>query len=209
MYYAIATLITINCAMGCDKEPETVYVTNTVFETDTVISVVKDTLVITVIDTLNYTDTVTIVNNISDTVTTLIVLRHAEKQSTGTNPSLSTAGQIRANNLSNILTNVNLDAIYSTNYNRTIQTVQPTATAKTISVSFYNPSSLTPFVDHVLSTYHDGTILVVGHSNTTPSLLNVLTGTSNYSNIPESEYDNLYIVTVFEKGRAEVVHFKY
>ena len=51
--------------------------------------------------------------------------------------------------------------------------------------------------------------MIVGHSNTTPSLLNVLTGTSNYSNIPESEYDNLYIVTVFEKGRAEVVHFKY
>ena len=207
MYYVIATLITINCAMGFDKEPESVYVTNTVFETDTALSLVIDTVVIT--DTLSNADTLTIVNNIRDTVTTFIVLRHAEKQSTGTNPSLNTAGQNRANKLSNILTNVNLDAIYSTNYNRTMQTVQATAKAKTLSVSFYNPSSLSPFVDLVLSTYHDGTILVVGHSNTTPSLLNVLTGTSNYSNIPESEYDNLYIVTVFEKGRAEVVHFKY
>jgi len=40
-------------------------------------------------------------------------------------------------------------------------------------------------------------------------LLNVLTGTNSFNQIPETEYDNLFVVSVFEKGRAEVVHLKY
>lgn len=195
------------CSVGWAQQPENKTGKNTVFEKDMVIGIVGDTVLRT--HTLTVVDTLSIGNNITDTATTFIVLRHAEKQSTGTNPTLSAAGKIRANKLRDLLVNVSLDAIYSTDYNRTKQTVQPTAAAKILAVSLYNPSSLNPLVDLVLNTFHDGTILVVGHSNTTPSFLNVLTGTKFYSNILESEYDNLYIVTVFQKGRVEVVHFRY
>ncbi|MFT6947109.1 MAG: 2,3-bisphosphoglycerate-dependent phosphoglycerate mutase [Vicingaceae bacterium] len=195
------------CSVGWAQEPENKTGKNTVFEQDMVTGIVGDTVLRT--HTLTIVDTLAIGNNITDTATTFIVLRHAEKQSTGANPTLSAAGKIRANKLRDLLVNVSLDAIYSTDYNRTKQTVQPTAAAKMLAVSLYNPSSLNPLVDLVLNTFHDGTILVVGHSNTTPSFLNVLTGTKFYSNILESEYDNLYIVTVFQKGRVEVVHFRY
>ncbi|MEZ4931357.1 MAG: hypothetical protein R2788_04395 [Saprospiraceae bacterium] len=60
-----------------------------------------------------------------------------------------------------------------------------------------------------MGNYPAGKILVVGHSNTTPDFINVLTGTNDYPQLPETEYDNLFIVTVLEKGRAEVVQLKY
>jgi broad specificity phosphatase PhoE len=107
------------------------------------------------------------------------------------------------------LDNVPLAAVFSTNFNRTRQTAQTTADDKMLPVDIYNPSGLDQFVDNTLNEYHAEKILVVGHSNTTPSLLNVLVGANIYADLPESAYDNLYVVTVFEKGRAEVVHLKY
>ena len=157
-------------------------------------------------ETITKIQTITV--NVTDTVTTYILTRHAEVL-TGSNPNLSTAGQNRANELKRVLKNVTLSSVYSTNYNRTMQTATPTANDKSLTVKTYDPFSLSPFVDSTNLIYKGKTILVVGHSNTTPSLLNTLTGSTTYSNIPESEYDNLYVVTVFEKGRANVTHMKY
>jgi hypothetical protein len=37
----------------------------------------------------------------------------------------------------------------------------------------------------------------------------VLVGANVYPNLPDTEYDNLFIVSVFEKGRVKVLHLKY
>jgi 2,3-bisphosphoglycerate-dependent phosphoglycerate mutase len=50
-----------------------------------------------------------------------------------------------------------------------------------------------------------GTVLVVGHSNTIPGIVNFLTGKNEYKNFEETEYGNLIIVTVFEKGKKTSV----
>lgn len=171
----------------------------TVIEKDTVITVIRDTIV----------NTDTLVSFIRDTTTTFILVRHAEKSSSGSDPVLTAAGLLRADHLRDLLKQVDLNAVYSTNFNRTRQTAQPTATDKGLSIINYDPFSLSPFVDSVLANFNHGTVLVVGHSNTTPSLLNELVGSNTYANIPDSEYDNLYIVSVAEKGRSEVLHLKY
>ena len=168
---------------SCKKEPETTTETTTLIKT--------------------------IIEKIPDTATTFILVRHAETTGVGGNPNLSTLGQSRAIELNNIMSNVPLNAVFSTNYNRTMQTAQPTANGKTLTVQNYNPSNLNSFVDNSILNYHEGVILVVGHSNTTPSLLNILVGSTNFLDIPETEYNNLYIVTLFEKGRANVTHLKY
>ena len=185
--------------LSCKKEPEVVIqtVTETVTISDTVI----------VIDTFTVFET--IIETVSDTATTFILLRHAETTGAGSDPSLSTEGQSRANELRRILDNVPLNAVFSTNFNRTTQTAEPTATDQSLSIVNYDPFNLDPFVDDALQDHHEGVVLVVGHSNTTPSLLNVLVGSNIYSDLPETEYDNLYVVTVFEKGRAKVIHMKY
>jgi 2,3-bisphosphoglycerate-dependent phosphoglycerate mutase len=56
---------------------------------------------------------------------------------------------------------------------------------------------------------HSGkTVLVAGHSNTVLEIIRELEGGSIPS-FSESEFDNLFIVTVYKAGKAKVVKFKY
>ncbi len=186
---------------SCEKEPE--LITKTVIETDTLFITQHDTLVIQV------TDTLTLTNLVQDTATTFIVLRHAETIGGGTNPNLSTEGLARAEELSRILANVPIEAVFASNYNRTKQTAQPTADDKGLIVNIYDPLNQAPLVDQWLNTYRGKTVLVLGHSNTAPALLNLFLGSNQYGTLPDTEYDNLFIATVSEKGRAKVLHLKY
>ena len=179
--------------IGCTKEPKTIIQT------------------VTKIDTLylTKTDTVKIKEFINDSTTTVILSRHAETTGVGSDPSLSTAGQERATELDRLLRNTAIKAVYSTNFNRTKETASPIATTNNLSTQQYNPNSLGQFADLILNQYHNQVVYVAGHSNTTNVLINQFIGSNKYSIIPESEYDNLYIVSVSAKGNARVVHLKY
>lgn len=202
LHLILPCLILIAVALpACEKEPE--IITKTIVETDTLIVTQYDTVFIQVTDTLTLTDF------IHDTATTFIVLRHAETTGGGTNPNLSAEGLARADELKRILANVPLAAVFSSNYNRTKQTAQPTADDKSLTVNIYDPLNQSPLVDNWLNTYRGKTVLVLGHSNTAPALLNLFVGSNQYANLPDSEYDNLFIATVSEKGRATVLHLKY
>lgn len=165
------------------------------------IVIVKDTVFVTQTDTL-------LIKEIPDAATFFFV-RHAEKLSTGLNPNLSQEGKERANELARLLGQVKLDAVYSTNYNRTIETATPTATEQNLTTKIYNPNDLNAFGKGLIETYPTGKLLVVGHSNTTPQLINSLTTSTNLLDLPEEEYDNLFIVTLYELGNAEVLLLKY
>ena len=184
---------------ACDKDPEVIIET----KIDTLI--VVDTL--TVIDTLTLIDTV--FQTLEDSSTTFILVRHAETTGSGSNPNLSVDGQARATRLSHMLDKVNLNAVYSSNFKRTTQTAQPTATAKALSVTIYDPTDPGNIASQVLHSYPLGAVLIVGHSNTIPELLNVLVGSNAFPDISESEYDNLFIVHVTALGDATVTHLKY
>jgi|GEM_PF-463382 broad specificity phosphatase PhoE len=195
-------LLVLHVALSaCEKDPE--IITRTIIETDTLVINHYDTVVVTL------TDTFTLTEFLHDTATTFLLVRHAETTGIGSNPDLGPDGLLRATELARVLKNVPLDAAYSTNLLRTTKTAQPTATDQSLTLETYDGFTLNPVVDAVLANHRGGAALVVGHSNTTPALLNLLTGTTNYSNIPETQYDNLYVVTVFEKGRAQVTHLKY
>ena len=69
----------------------------------------------------------------SEKTTTYYLIRHAEKDRTdiaNSNPNLNFEGEKRAQNWANYFKEINLDAIYSTKYNRTIQTATPTSQEK-------------------------------------------------------------------------------
>lgn len=194
--FAVAALF-----VNCEKEPK--IITETVIETDTIYVVNTDTVI------QHITDTLTLTEFIEDTVTTFILARHAETTGSGSDPVLNTDGQERAAELLRVLKNVSLEAVYATNFNRTKQTAQPTATDKGLTVQIYDPFSPGPLADAVLGNYKGRAVLVLGHSNTIPTLLNTLTGTNDFALIPDSQYDNLFIVSVSKKGKATVVHLKY
>ncbi|WP_181902101.1 histidine phosphatase family protein [Thalassotalea euphylliae] len=129
--------------------------------------------------------------------------RHAEKQSNSADPLLTTCGQQRAMLLADTLRNVEIQAVYSTSYQRTLATARPTANAKKISVTQYAPNGLEQLA-RVLKQKQLNT-LVVGHSNTTPMLLSLLTGKS-FDKISEDNFRHLYQVIITTDQSNEITH---
>jgi phosphohistidine phosphatase SixA len=134
-------------------------------------------------------------------------VRHFEKvtpsnQQVDRDPALTTVGERRALNLAGLLAQQPLKAIYSTQYKRTMQTALPTALAHNLTVTHYDPRKLEPFATALATLGHDA--LVVGHSYTTPYLVNVLTG-QNIS-LSESDYGDVFVIRFSQMGK--VIAFK-
>ena len=193
----MGVLLSLGCAAlySCDKDPE----------------IIIEKEYITVHDTIVLLDTIieTVYQGVSDTATTFLLLRHAETSGAGSNPSLSAAGTARADELRRMLGPLSISAIYATNFNRTMQTVQPVAGEKGLTIQQYDPFAPIPLIDQSLNAFPKGVVLIVGHSNTVPAFLNAMTGTNTYADLPETEYDNLFIVHVTARGEATVTHVKY
>ena len=95
----------------------------------------------------------------------------------------------------------------STDYTRTRNTAQPTATAAGVTVAYYDPKNQEVFVADLRSS--EGNILVVGHSNTVSQLANAFVGEGEkFADLTDLEYDFIYVVTL-EKNGAKVVRKLY
>lgn len=133
--------------------------------------------------------------------TTIFLIRHAEKVDNSKNPDLSKAGLERAEHWKNILAQVSIKAVYSTDFLRTIQTATPTATSKNLEIIKYDPKTIDL---KKLKKEHKGqAFLIVGHSNTTPDLANRFINQKVYEPIDDTVFGNLYIITISEN---EVSH---
>lgn len=143
-------------------------------------------------------------------LTTFILIRHAEKGDDGTkDPDLNAKGVARAESLAALLMETSVDAIYSTAFKRTNNTVVPLSKAKGLSVQKYEAFKGEE-IDNMLKKHSGGTVTVVGHSNNIPWIANYLTGKETYKDYEDSDYDNVLIVTVVEKGKtAKVVRLTY
>lgn len=133
----------------------------------------------------------------SNDVSTFYFIRHAEKDGTDpedVDPELNQDGLGRAMHWAEILKEVDLDAIYSTNFNRTSMTAAPTSVKRNIDIQYYDPRILD--IEQFKKDNLNKEVLVVGHSNTTPQFVNLLLGEDRYTEIDESENGTLYIVTM-------------
>ena len=141
-----------------------------------------------------------------DETTTYYLIRHAEKvriDNTNRNPNLNKNGQERAEKWANRFKNVPFDAIYSTNYNRTIQTATPTAESKNLEIQTYNPSKM---YDSIFKQATKGkTVLIVGHSNTTPIFANKILEEEKYQFMDDNNNASLYIVTITGDKKTSVI----
>lgn len=130
--------------------------------------------------------------------TKYFVVRHAEKE-TNTMTSdvkLSDQGRERAAALRVALADEKIQEVYSTNYIRTKSTVQPTADSKQLEVQTYQPMDTAFF-----KTLRDSkrNTLIAGHSNTVDDIVNQLLGQKQMSDLPETQYGDLFIIT--KKGK--------
>ena len=140
---------------------------------------------------------------------TYILVRHAEKEQGVKNPNLTEKGAARAKELARTLEHISLDGIFSSNYNRTLATAQPIATANKLETIVYNPSNLSEFKEQLLSEYPNGSVLIVGHSNTTPDLINLLMGENRLAHLREKEYDDLFVVTISGQEKPRLLRLTY
>lgn len=127
--------------------------------------------------------------------TTFYLIRHAEKADDRTrNPHITTQGLQRAQKWCTILTPNAISAVYSTDYHRTIETAQPTADHIDTDIIIYNPSEWD--IDALIKRHKGESVLIVGHSNTTPKLANTLINKDKYLEIEHHVYGHLYIITI-------------
>jgi len=123
---------------------------------------------------------------------TIYLVRHAEKQLDKRDPALTACGTQRAKQLATMLEEAGIEKVYSTNYQRTKQTAAPLAQKLNLEVNEYDPRKLAEFSKQVKK--EQGSLLIVGHSNTTPQLTALVANTV-VKPITEKEYQMLYQIT--------------
>ncbi len=141
---------------------------------------------------------------------TIVLVRHAEKcEMQGDDPALSADGQARAANLARVAGRLGVERIYSTPFKRTRDTVRPLADSLglpivEVPVGAGNVEALRD----LLRADTSRVILVSGHSNTIPHVVNWLTGTT-FGDLDEYDYDRMYVVRLPEVGPGALLEFQY
>lgn len=133
--------------------------------------------------------------------TTYLLFRHAEKSDQGDDPVLSEQGRQRALALAASLQQAGVTRIFSSDYNRTRETVAPASQLMGIEIELYDPADLEGFANALRGM--SGVIAICGHSNTTPELASLLSGEATEP-MPESEYGRVYTVVVKDSGGTTV-----
>jgi len=140
-------------------------------------------------------------------ITTVLLVRHAEPADTPPgNPTLNPAGQARAQELVHAAGSAGVAAIFATELTRTQQTVQPLAMQLGLSVTQVPAADVAGLVGQIRTSHRGQVVLVAGHSNTVPQIIQELGGGT--VTIGDGEFDNLFVVTICWK-RVKVLRLKY
>jgi len=128
----------------------------------------------------------------------IFLVRHAEKTivSMEKDSHLTEEGYIRAAELARTLADAEIGYVHSSDYIRTRNTAAPVADLFELEIVLYETSMLLDLADTIKA--RKGRHLVVGHSNTTPALVEILGGNPGVPIVEETEYDRLYILTIID-----------
>lgn len=147
------------------------------------------------------------------TTTTIILVRHAEKQlGTIEDPPLTQEGDERAQRLARMFgANASpgtVQAIYATSTRRAQATAAPLAARLGLTVVTANdaPAAL---ARRMRRENHGGVALVVGHSNTIPAIAAALASRSDVPAMSEDDFGTIYVVSVPDLGRATILQLRY
>ena len=141
----------------------------------------------------------------------LILVRHAEKKIVppeNKDPDLSPAGLARAQELARMFGDSGIGSIYATQYKRTQQTVMPLAEKLGLPVTQIEAKRTAELVQQIQARNAGQVVFIAGHNNSVPEIIAALGG-PQLPIIPETEYDNLYILTVQSGGKAKLLKMKY
>lgn len=136
---------------------------------------------------------------------TIFVVRHAEKTQEKTNAQLNEKGRQRAECLAETLRDAGIQAIFTSQVDRTKQTAEPLAKRLKIEPQVVDALDTSALVKRVRGV-KSGNILIVGHSNTVGEIIEKL-GARKIPPMSDDEYDQLFIIAPFEKSQAVTLHY--
>jgi len=138
---------------------------------------------------------------------TIVLVRHTEKAAatemdkTG-DVDLSPEGRERAQRLMKFAKRYKPHEIFATDYKRAKQTAEPIAKLRGKEIQTYDASKPADLVAKIMASTTDH-YLIVGHSNTIPTLANLLAKKEVFRNLLETEFGVIWVVRmkngVFEK----------
>lgn len=146
----------------------------------------------------------------AESTTTVFVIRHAEKAATPkSDPPITQAGRARADLLVGVLRSAKLSGVYTSGFARTDQTGQPLADAANVNITKYDPRQPHLLASAIMRDHAGRSVLVVGHSNTVPGILDALgVDKALLPTVGDDEYDSLFVVTI-RGGQVSLVHLRF
>ncbi len=150
----------------------------------------------------------------------IIVVRHAERQTGDGDDGLSEAGRQRAERLAVMLRDAGITHVFVSDLRRTLETAQPLAKVRNISptrmaIPAQGRRKISASELQVRATLlaisrlpRTAVVLVVGHSNTVPMFLTRL-GYGPSLRIPDTEFDNLFVVTPRATRSPSVIRLRF
>ncbi|TDR16362.1 winged helix-turn-helix domain-containing protein [Marinicella litoralis] len=142
-----------------------------------------------------------IIEESKSNVTQIYILRHTEKaDETSENPVLSPAGIARAKYWKKVLQHTSFDQVFTTEFKRNIQTANLIASNSSVKPEMYYPMSFD--VVNFMNQIKGQTVLIIGHSNTIPDMVNRLINETKYPPMSHQNYNILYTITINENGET-------
>ena len=138
----------------------------------------------------------------------VFLVRHADRLDDSKDTPLSKAGEARAQLLARLLKDAGVTAIYITQFQRTIKTAEPLATALKIKPVSIPAADFEGLLHHIRAENRDGIVLIVGHDTSVPALLKLF-GHPEDIKIAPTEYDNLFMLVPKESGPPTVLRLRY
>ena len=138
----------------------------------------------------------------------IVVVRHAEKADSSTDPVLSALGTARAEALAKALASLEVKAVYVTQYQRTALTAAPLMKAAGLQPIQVHSDESAQLVERMKKEHPSDVVLTVGHSNSVPRILKLLGAAENIQ-LGENDYDNLFIVVPAASGPPTLLRLKY
>lgn len=133
------------------------------------------------------------------------LIRHGEKELSGTDPVLTPEGRQRAADWAEMLRNVGLDAIITSDALRTQETGGIIANALGLEINALPKGDVAGLVDSLEFDHEEETVLIVAHAETIPQILEYM-GVLEDVAIDQSEFGNLYVVLRSSSDSPTYIH---
>jgi phosphohistidine phosphatase SixA len=138
---------------------------------------------------------------------TIVIVRHAEKQSEDPNAELSAVGHARAQCLAKVLGDAAVTHVFATEFKRTQDTVAPLAARHSLTPTVIPANEGTRWIDTLRSLAPGSIAVVAGHSNSIPAVLAEL-GASQLE-VAHDAYDWMFVLSLPAEGAPVLLRTHY